>query len=114
MEWKICPQRFYKMIYKTYLRNHAVIPGQENALKQFLNSDYKGMKHKLRNGHSSHSEDALTWSCFKVLDSFPQRIKFSALDEILEDTYEGKNKFKFTGSDYSDSDVKIFVGKTYT
>lgn len=72
------------MIYKDYKRNHVVLPGRENALEAFLRSDYKGMRHKWNNGFNSHSEDAITWSCFDLLSSFPHANKIKALDEIFE------------------------------
>lgn len=78
------------MKYDTYQRNHAIIPGREKALDEFLNQGYKGMKHKLRNGFSSHSEDALTWTCFEMLSHLPFTKKISVLDEILQDAYQGK------------------------
>jgi hypothetical protein len=59
-----------KMIYKNYQRNHVIIPGREKALEDFLKQDYKGLHHKWKNGISSHSEDALTWTCFEILSSF--------------------------------------------
>ncbi|MDD4748029.1 MAG: hypothetical protein PHW19_12185 [Salinivirgaceae bacterium] len=59
------------MKYEDYRRNHAIIPGREKALEDFLKQDYKGMRHKWKNGISSNSEDALTWSCFEVISNFP-------------------------------------------
>jgi len=102
------------MKYENYQRNHAIIPGREKALEDFLKQDYKGMRHKWKNGISSNSEDALTWSCFEVIANFPLTKKIVALDEILEDAFEGKCNFKFTDRKYSDSDIKIFIGKEYT
>jgi len=102
------------MIYKDCRRNHVVIPGRESALDAFLNQDYKGMKHKLKNAINSHSEDALTWSCFDVLSSFTLSRKISALDEIFEDAYQGKCSLLFREGSFQDADIKIHIGKQYT
>ena len=102
------------MKYKNYQRNHAIIPGREKDLENFLKQDYKGMRHKWRNGVSSNSEDALTWSCFEVIRYFTPEKKIVALDEILEDAYEeGKCNFNFKGKNYPEDDIKIFIGKEY-
>lgn len=102
------------MKYENYQRNHAIIPGRENVLEDFLKKDYKGMRHKWKNGFSSNSEDALTWSCFEVITNFPLLKKVAALDEILEDAYEGKCNFNFKDKNYPEDDIKIFIGKEYT
>jgi hypothetical protein len=102
------------MKYPNEKRNHVIIKGREQALADFLQQDYKGMKHKGKNGFNSNSEDALTWSCFEVLDYLPLDFKISALDEIFEDAYEGKCNFKFIDNNYSDEQIKILIGKTYT
>lgn len=102
------------MIYSNYQRNHVIIPGRENALLAFLNKGYKGMKHKLANSVSSKSEDALTWSCFDMLAQLPHPIKVIALDEMLEDAYEGLCNFKFANQNYKSNDIEIDVGKIYT
>ena len=99
------------MIYKDCRRNHVVIPGRESALDAFLNQDYKGMKHKLKNAINSHSEDALTWSCFDVISSFTLSRKISALDEIFEDAYQGKCSLLFRECSFRDADIKIHIGK---
>lgn len=102
------------MKYSNYQRNHVIIPGRENALNEFLNQDYKGLKHKLKNGISSNSEDALTWSCFEILSFLPNNKKIDALDEILEDAYQGKCNFSFKTNKYQEKNIQIHVGKTYT
>lgn len=102
------------MKYANYQRNHAIIPGREKALEDFLKQGYKGMQHKWKNGISSNSEDALTWSCFEVIANFPLPKKLAALDEILEDAFEGKCNFNFQNSIYTQNDIKIFIGKEYT
>jgi len=83
------------MIYKNYKRNHVILPGREKALEAFLKQDYKGMKHKWKNGFSSHSEDALTWSCFDILSNLPLPQQIFVLDEMFEDAYQGNSKFLF-------------------
>jgi hypothetical protein len=40
------------------LNNHVVWPGREEALRSFIQQPYGGMHHKIRNAHSSNSEDA--------------------------------------------------------
>lgn len=101
------------MKYENYQRNHAIIPGRENVLEDFLKKDYKGMRHKWKNGISSNSEDALTWSCFEVIANFPLTKKIAALDEMLEDAFEGNCNFSFKDEKYSESEIEIFIGKEY-
>lgn len=79
------------MIYEKYQRNHVILPGREKASETFLKQDYRGMQHKLRNAVSSNSEDALTWSRFDVLANLPSLDKAAALDEILEDSFQGNS-----------------------
>ena len=102
------------MIYKDYRRNHVILPGREKALEAFLKQDYKGMQHKWNNGFNSHSEDALTWSCFDVLYSLPIKKKVSVLDEIFEDAYQGQNKFLFKDGKFKENEIQIYIGKQYT
>ena len=101
------------MIYKTYLRNHAVYPGSEKSLHTFLNSELerngKKEKHKLRYSCTSNSEDALTWSCFDVLRHQPREKIAQALNEIMEDAFEGKIEFRFENEQH----IEIHIGKTY-
>jgi len=100
--------------YKKYQRNHVVLPGREEALESFLNQDYKGMQHKLRNAISSNSEDALTWSCFDILASLPSLDKAAALDEIFEDSFHGNSPLSFQSRGIDNKDIIICVGKSYT
>ena len=102
------------MIYKDYKRNHAVLPGREAALEAFLKQDYKGMRHKWKNGFNSNSEDALTWSCFDLLSNFPLAKKLTALNEIFEDAYQGQCKFSFSSRSFKDDQIQIYIGKQYT
>ena len=102
------------MIYKNYQRNHVIVPGRANALEQFLKSDYKGMRHKWNNGFSSNSEDALTWSCFDLLASYPLPKKITALDEIFEDAYQGQSNFLFKKGRFKEGQIQIHIGKQYT
>jgi hypothetical protein len=102
------------MIYEKYQRNHVILPGREEALESFLKQAYKGMQHKLKNAVSSNSEDALTWSCFDVLANLPSLDKAAVLDEILEDSFQGKSPFSFKARGIGSEDIKIHVGKSYT
>ena len=102
------------MIYKDYKRNNVIRPGREEALEVFLNSDYKGMRHKSKNSFSSHSEDALTWSCFDLLSSFPLSNKILALNEIFEDAYQREGKSLFKNGGFKEDQIKIHIGKQYT
>jgi hypothetical protein len=103
------------MIYNNYQRNHVIIPGREIALKKFLNQSYGKLKgHKLKNGINSNSEDALTWSCFDFLAHYSFKNRNTVLDEIMEDSFEGKCNFKFKTKNYSKKDIEIYVGKKYT
>ncbi|WHZ06839.1 MAG: hypothetical protein OJF59_000592 [Cytophagales bacterium] len=102
------------MKYKTYLRNHVVLPGSEKPLHTFLNSilvdgNGKEKKHKLEHAFSPNSEDALTWSCFDVLRHQPQERIIQALSEIMEDAFEGKANFSFE----DEKNIKIHIGKNY-
>jgi hypothetical protein len=55
-------------VYKDYRDNFVIWPGREAALAKFVNQTYCGLPHKLAHTKSSNSEDALTWSCFDVLN----------------------------------------------
>ncbi len=102
------------MKYKNYQRNHVILPGREEALESFLKQDYKGMQHKLRNAVSSNSEDALTWSCFDISAHYPTLDKATALDELLEDSFEGNSPLSFRERGIDNNDIKIHIGKSYT
>jgi len=102
------------MIYKDYRRNHVILPGREYALETFLKQDYKGMRHKWKYRLSSHSEDALTWSCFDILSSLPLSKKIAALDEIFEDAYQCKSNFVFKNGRFKENQIQIHIGKQYT
>jgi len=99
------------MQYKSFQQNHVIFPGREDALKEFINKTYNGQKHKIKNSRSSHSEDALTWSCFDVLRNVPFEKTTKALNEILEDAYEGNCNFSFDR--YAKEDVTIEIGKEF-
>ena len=107
------------MKYKDYRRNHVVYPKREEALDDFLKKKYKGRMLKWKNGFSSNSEDALTWSCFDTISQLPYSKKIRALDEILEDSFNnGKDKFtcdfKFKDKkNYDENNICIFIGKEY-
>jgi len=102
------------MKYKNYQRNHVIVKGQEKALEVFLNSSTvingKQLKHKLRYSCSSNSEDALTWSCFDTLRNYKPENLSDALNEILEDSFEGNNPFDFK----QEKNIKVEIGKEYT
>lgn len=102
------------MIYDNYQRNHVIFPGREEALEKFLKQGYKGMQHKWKNGFNSHSEDALTWSCFDVLRNFEFNKKISVLNKIFEDAYQDKEKLVIDASQYKNDQVEIYIGKKYT
>ena len=103
------------MIQENYQRNHVIIKGREKNLEKFLNQSYGNLKqHKLKYGENSNSEDALTWSCFDLLDHYSFRNRNSVLDEIMEDAFERKCNFKFNNKNYSNNQIVIFVGKKYT
>jgi len=98
------------MKYPDYKRNHFFLPERVQALNRFLKQDYKGMRHKWKNGFNSNSEDALTWSCFDLLSNLPSKKKLNALKEIWEDAYEGRLDFPLGKNG---KDIDIFVGKQY-
>src|SRR4051812_43933184 len=64
--------------------NHVIWPQREQALHSFIQQPYGGMQHKIRNAHSSNSEDALTWSCFDTLAQVPNMARRQALTDIWE------------------------------
>ncbi len=102
------------MIYKTYIRNHVVLPDSRKPLHTFLNTiltndNGEEKKHKLEHAFNSNSEDALTWSCFDVLRHQPQEKMVQALNEIMEDAFEGKTTCSFE----NEKNIKIHIGKKY-
>jgi hypothetical protein len=109
------------MKYPTYLRNHAILPGCEQALYDFLDATLvrngKIEKHKWKNATSSNSEDALTWSCFDVLRNQPKEKVAVALDEIFEDAFgdfkEKKKPVPQTFIFAEEKNIEIHIGKNY-
>jgi hypothetical protein len=61
----------------------------------------------LKHAFNPNSEDALTWSCFDVLRRQPHERIVQALNEILEDAFEGKTDFLFT----DEQNIEIHIGK---
>jgi len=103
------------MIYKDYQRNHVILPGREEALDKFLKQDYGSLKqHKWKNAFNSNSEDALTWSCFDILANLPIEKRINALDEIMEDAYQGQLPFSFSRGQLNENEIQIHIGKQYT
>ena len=99
------------MRYESFERNHVIVPGRKDALEKFLDQDYGNLKgHKRKHSTNSHSEDALTWSCFDVLRNLSGTAMIDALNEIVEDSYEGKAGFSFSTTEQ----IEIHIGKTYT
>jgi len=101
------------MQYKKYQRNHAIVKDREKALDDFLNSaaviNGKRVKHKLTHSRNPNSEDALTWSCFDTLRNYKSENLIDALNEILEDSFEGNKPFDFK----HEKNVKVKIGKEY-
>jgi len=97
------------MFYNDYERNHVIFPGREKELDRFLNIRYKGELHKKKNSSNSHSEDALTWSCFDYISQKSPEIQKKALQRIIEDSFEGNNVYQYL----TEGDIKIFIGKQY-
>jgi hypothetical protein len=96
--------------YANYQRNHAIVPGSEQALYDFLNSELEpGVRHKWRVACYSTSEDALTWSCFDVLRHQPQERLTRAFDEIMEDAFGGQPAFSFA----DERELSVHIGKRY-
>jgi hypothetical protein len=97
--------------YDKFERNHVIVPGREGALDAFLHQGFGNLKnHKLGNSTSPRSEDALTWSLFDVLRNLSDTAMIDALNEIVEDSYEGKAGFRFSTTEQ----IEIHIGKTYT
>lgn len=101
------------MKYEKYQRNHVVIDGREKALEEFVNCSTvingKRVRHKLKNSYSSNSEDALTWSCFDTLRKYKPENLVDALNEILEDSFNGCNLFNFK----QEKNITVEIGKEY-
>jgi len=66
-----------------------------------------GMSHKRKNGCSSNSEDALTWSCFETLKNVNPESRARALDELWELAYGDIAAPDGLGA------AKIYIGKKY-
>ena len=101
------------MKYNTYQRNHVILPNREQELDDFLDQELDGKKHKWNHRSNSNSEDALTWSCFEVLKSLPFDKKIAALDETMENAYDGHPPFSFADEGLTDGQLEIFIGKEY-
>jgi hypothetical protein len=109
------------MKYPTHLRNHAILPGSEQTLYDFLDATLvrngKTEKHKWKNAISSNSEDALTWSCFDVLRNQPKEKVAVALDEIFEDAFgdlkENKKPVPQAITFADEKNIEIHIGKNY-
>ena len=99
--------------YENNKRNHVVIPGRENMLNKFLESTYKNVNHKLKNGINSNSEDAITWSCFDIISQLPELKKIIALDEIIEHSFCDKDMTQKKFSFSNEKEIKVEIGKTY-
>jgi len=101
------------MKYKNYKRNHAVVHGSEKALHKFLNAtlliDGEHKKHKLQYSRLPNSEDALTWSCFDVLRKYKPENLAEALNEMLEDSFDGRMPFDFQNEQH----ITVEIGKEY-
>lgn len=87
--------------------NHVIWPGREQALRDFIRQPYGHLQHKLRNAHSSNSEDALTWSCFDTLAHLSIAARQRALAEIWELAFDHPQLPAGIASG------KIFIGKRY-
>lgn len=101
------------MKYEKYQRNHVIVKGQEKVLEEFINSstviDGKRVRHKLKNSYSSNSEDALTWSCFDTLRKYKPENLADALNEMLEDSFNGNIPFDFK----KENNIIVEIGKEY-
>jgi hypothetical protein len=99
--------------YTDNKRNHVIIPGRENVLEKFLSSSYKGINHKSKNGKSSNSEDAITWSCFDIISQLSDLKKIVALDEIIEHSFCENDMEKKTFSFADEKKIEIEIGKIF-
>lgn len=102
------------MIYDDFRRNHVILPGREGALMKFLKQGYGGKQLKWKYRCNSHSEDALTWSCFDVLANLPFRSKIFVLNQIFEDAYQDRTRINLDEGQYKNSQIEIHIGKKYT
>ena len=102
------------MIYDNFRRNHVILPGREDALMKFLKQGYGGRQHKWKHQCNSHSEDALTWSCFDVLANLPLKSKIFVLNQIFEDAYQDRTRINLDERQYKNYQIEIHIGKQYT
>ncbi len=98
------------MQYRSYQRNHVILPDRKAALDDFLNANYGGMKHKLQFSRNSNSEDALTWTCFDFIRNQSSEVQVGAVREIIEDAYSGE----LSVSDTDLTGLRIDIGKEFT
>jgi hypothetical protein len=94
-------------MYRDFRDNHVIWPGREPDLDGFLGQSFKGINHKRKNALSSHSEDALTWSCFDTLANVSQSRRALALEELWEIAY-----CDIAAPDGLE-ESKIYIGKSY-
>jgi len=78
------------MKYESLERNHVILPNRLRNLRQFLDSEYEGHKHKQRHATNSNSEDALTWSCFDYIRNQSRKKQRKAIQDIVEDVFAGE------------------------
>jgi len=94
-------------IYDDCRGNVVVWPGQETALQKFVNQTYGGRRHKLVHTKSSHSEDALTWSCFDTLNCLTGALRTRALAHLWALAFDERP------APQGFLDGKILIGKKY-
>ncbi|MBA5628550.1 hypothetical protein [Moheibacter lacus] len=110
------------MNYTNHERNHAILPGREQELFEFLNASIvcngKAEQHKLKYANNSNSEDALTWSCFDRLRNLPKEKIEVALEEIFEDAFgdfkEINQPVPVPFSFADEQSIEISIGKNFT
>lgn len=95
-------------LHTDHRANHVIYPGDEEVLERFLGQQYGGLQHKRRNAHSSNSEDALTWSCFRCLANVQNEVRHAALAQLWDLAYDGKRALP-SGV----RDGRIEVGRTF-
>lgn len=77
--------------YANYEDNHVIWDEASKAsLAVFVNKSFGNLvHHKFKNAHSSHSEDALTWSCFNTLSCLPHAARLRAFKDVWKLCFQG-------------------------
>jgi hypothetical protein len=94
-------------VFDDYRENHVIWAGREVALKAFVDQTIGGQQHKFKHAHSSHSEDALTWTCLDSLRQVDQIHRERALRELWALAFDQPNPPSGLAA------AQVHIGKSY-